>query len=559
MTPSDQWFYLEGAETRGPVPSAQIAHMIRTGALNPSTQVAQAGWPQWSPASSALAHLLQPQPQLVPQTGPSHPAPAAETPIYAIKLQCVSGPDAGKAYMIGAAEVSLGRVSGLGQNDPQVAENHVVLSWSNNVLHFRTFQGARLRVAGQDVTQGALSNGQQFQLGASTWQVGSAPVELTNLLGSLASRLNKLTSTEKLEGFSLTEMFSEVFKARKPGEIEDYFVVGTTKTTPPLEDVQTGWPKPWFFMRVLLFMLAIYFIFAKTIDLFGNPNLVPGLMVMGSLAVPLATAVLLWELNTPRNVSFVQVLMLVCLGGVISLLGALVVAQFSAFGWLGDPAAGIEEESMKLAAVIIVARNLKHKYILNGIVFGAAIGCGFAAFETAGYSFYRGYLVGFMANLLQHTEVLAKIKSIDDLFRVVGDLSNGAYPRMFSVIDSRSILAPFGHVAWTAIAAGALWRVKGANPFSFRMLIEPAFLRTFSIPVVLHMLWDTDLIQGRDVLTRNALLILLGFIAWYVAFLLVQQGLRQIKDAQLAQTRTEYNRTQQILTTSGRFRAGLAR
>ena len=82
----------------------------------------------------------------------------------------------------------MGRVSGIGQNDPQVAENHVVLSWQNNVLHFRTFAGARLRVAGADVTQGSLSNGQQFQLGASTWQVGSAPVELTNLLGSLGAR-----------------------------------------------------------------------------------------------------------------------------------------------------------------------------------------------------------------------------------------------------------------------------------------------------------------------------------------------------------------------------------
>ena len=76
-----------------------------------------------------------------------------------------------------------------------------------------------MRVGGAEVTQGTLSNGQQFQLGASTWQVGSAPVELSNLLGSLGARLNKLTSTEKLEGFSLTTMFSEVFKGRKRGEI----------------------------------------------------------------------------------------------------------------------------------------------------------------------------------------------------------------------------------------------------------------------------------------------------------------------------------------------------
>lgn len=70
------------------------------------------------------------------------PAPGPqpdETPIYAIKVHCVSGPDTGKAYMIGNSEVAVGRVSGLGQNDRQVAENHVALSWQNNVLRFRTF------------------------------------------------------------------------------------------------------------------------------------------------------------------------------------------------------------------------------------------------------------------------------------------------------------------------------------------------------------------------------------------------------------------------------------
>ena len=146
----------------------------------------------------------------------------------------------------------------------------------------------------------------------STWQVGTAPVELSNMIGSLASRLSRLTATEKLEGFSLTEMFSEVFKGRKQGEIEDYFVVGTTKTTPPFDEVQTGWPKPWVFMRVLLFMLAVYFIFSKSIGFFGNPHEVPGLMIMGALAVPLATAILFWELNTPRNVSFIQILGAFC-------------------------------------------------------------------------------------------------------------------------------------------------------------------------------------------------------------------------------------------------------
>lgn len=553
MSPADQWYYLDGSETRGPVSAAQIAQMIRSGALSAATQVAQAGWPQWSAASSALANLLAPTQMQVPGAV----AIQAEEPIYAIKVQCVSGPDAGKAYMIGAAEVSLGRVSGLGQHDPSIADNQVVLSWQNNVMKFRTFPGASLRVAGVEVTQGALSNGQQFTMGASTWQVGTAPVELTNLLSSLGARLNKLTSTEKLEGFSLSTMFSEVFKARKPGEIEDYFVVGTSKTTPPLDEVETGWPKPWFFMRVLIFFLVTYVLLSKTIDMFGNPHEIPGLIILGSLAVPLATVFLFWELNTPRNVSLVRVLMLVCLGGVIALVFTEIVDRISNLGWLGNPSAGIEEEIAKLLAVVAVARSVRYKYILNGLVLGAAIGCGFAAFETAGYAYFNGFLTGFMYWIMHHLDTLQKLNP-DDIGTIrdaASEISQQAYSLMFSSIETRSYLAPFGHIAWTAISAGALWRVKGAQPFHFKMLVEPTFLRVFFIPVALHMAWDTNLIQGQQPIIRNALLFGLGVIAWYVAFLLVQQGLRQIKQAQLEQARTDYTRTREVLTTTGRFRA----
>src|SRR5438105_1371086 len=90
----DQWYYLDGSETRGPVPSADIAKLIHAGKLSSGAQVAQAGWQTWSPASTALAHLLTPRPQT--PSGISRPA---EPLTYAIKLQCVSGPDTGKAYM----------------------------------------------------------------------------------------------------------------------------------------------------------------------------------------------------------------------------------------------------------------------------------------------------------------------------------------------------------------------------------------------------------------------------------------------------------------------------
>jgi len=327
--------------------------------------------------------------------------------------------------------------------------------------------------------------------------------------------------------------------------------------------VQTGWPKPWFFMRVLIFMLAVYFILTKSLEVFENPNDMPGLMVLGSLAVPLATAMLIWELNTPRNVSFIQVLMLICLGGVISLFLAEIAYQISHLGWLGASSAGIVEEIAKLLAVVLVVRNVKYKYTLNGMVFGAAIGAGFAAFETAGYSFFTGYLRGFTANALDHLDLLAKTREMltqthnGNLIQELAGMLDGklAYSLTFEQINGRSYVGPFGHVIWTAISAGALWRVKGALPFQVKMLFDPTFVRTFLVPVGLHMLWDTRLIQENPPVVQISLLLGLGFIGWYMAFLLVQQGLRQIKDEQLKQTRIEMDRTQQILTTSGRFRA----
>jgi len=284
--------------------------------------------------------------------------------------------------------------------------------------------------------------------------------------------------------------------------------------------------------------------------------MVPGLMVIGSFAVPLATLVLFWELNTPRNVSFVQVLMLVCMGGVISLFVTHLVDDIANLGWLGHAGAGIEEEIAKLLAVVLVVSKTRYKYILNGLVFGAAIGCGFAALETAGYSLYNGFLKDYLRFLLAHLDVLARVNPANPnaLNAVIDAASQHGYSSMFGIIEFRSYLAPFGHIAWTAISAGALWQVKGGKPFHINMLLNPVFLRKFSVPVLLHMAWDAPLLNFNGALFY-AKYAGLGVIAWYMAFVLVQQGLRQIRAEQLAQAETDFAQTRDILSTTSRLDA----
>lgn len=324
----------------------------------------------------------------------------------------------------------------------------------------------------------------------------ATPAKHGGVLHSIGNQISSLASTDSLEGFSLREFFSEVFKKRETSDVDDYFVVGTSRTTPSIEDVPANWPKPWFFLRVLLFLGLVYLGFYLAFQQFGNPKLIPGLIMMGSLAVPLATVILFFELNVPRNISFNRVLMLVATGGIVSLFVALVGFSVSDLGWLGASQAGIVEEIGKLLAVIIVARSFKGKYILNGLLYGAAVGAGFAFFESAGYAF----------------EYLEK---------------SGRLDVMFDVIQLRAFLTPFGHVAWTAIAAGALWRVKGDKSFSLGMLFDGGFLKTMAIPVILHMTWDSPFSSPFDLH-----LIGLGIVGWFVVFGLVQQGLRQIRDEQ---------------------------
>lgn len=308
-----------------------------------------------------------------------------------------------------------------------------------------------------------------------------------------SQRISNAAGVEKLEGFSLREMFSEVLSRHSDEEVERYFTVGTPETTPPVQEVDTRWPRPWLFFRMFVIAVLVYICFVQAWNQYENVNLVPGLIIVGSFAVPFATLVLFFEMNAARNVSLYQVIKLVMLGGVLSLGFSLVLFQVTGMlhlGWLGASVAALAEEPGKLLALALVVNKRRYPHILNGLLFGAAIGTGFAAFESAGYAL-RLALDGYS---------------------------------MQDVILSRGMMAPFGHIVWTAMAAGALWRVKGTDEFRFAMLNDMRFKRVFLIAAGLHMLWNANF-----ELPFHAKQLLLGGIAWVIVFGLIQEGLKQLR------------------------------
>jgi protease PrsW len=352
--------------------------------------------------------------------------------------------------------------------------------------------------------------------------VAAHPHAQSGLMEGLRSRIRMLSSTDALEGFSLKQMFQQVFKRHGVDMVEEYIMVGTSKTTPPLEQVETGWPNPWMFFRLLgilgIGFIALAFLFHFTM----NEKVVPAILFLGAFAVPLSTLVLIFEMNTPRNVSLVMVGKLFIVGGLTGLATAMLAYMIPICGNIP----GIVEESAKLLAVIVVARGVRYKYELNGILFGATVGAGFACFETCGYGFDQ--ILSTLVPVIQAGNVANGFPTAQGLVQVVEN--------MMANLVLRGVEAPLGHVAWTAIAAGAFWRVKGDKPASPAMLLDGRFLKAFAIPVLMHTVWDLSILIPTlpTIVAAFILPAVTGLITWYVLFGLVQQGLKQVKDEQVA-------------------------
>ncbi|MDR3711645.1 MAG: PrsW family glutamic-type intramembrane protease [Puia sp.] len=325
--------------------------------------------------------------------------------------------------------------------------------------------------------------------------------------GGIKERFSDLIGLEELKDFKLSDIFSSVFKKHTAEEMEDQLITGTSRHTPALAEIEIGWARPWLFARLLGVSAVLAVILYMGFDYFGNYNLIPGLIFVGSFAVPISTLIFFLEMNVPRNVSIFTITQLTFVGGVASLILALIFySRFDFFTtYLGTPAAGIIEESAKLLIVaLLMGKAVRYRWCLNGLLFGAAIGTGFGAFESAGYAF-RTMLV----------------RGVD---------AGG------SSILLRGVDAPFTHIVWTASASAALWLVKGDRPFSWEQLKAPAFLRIFVSVVLIHMVWDTGFTLVPLPLVTDLKFVLLGLLSWVICLRLIQAGLRQLNKARQEET-----------------------
>jgi RsiW-degrading membrane proteinase PrsW (M82 family) len=237
-------------------------------------------------------------------------------------------------------------------------------------------------------------------------------------------------------------------------------------------------------LRMFLTGLVLWVLTVVVIFVTGNPNLVPTLVLLGSFLVPVSFVVWAFGRRHSGEVTAELLFSTFVTGGILGVLAASLLESYllhpSPWLFLG---VGLIEEAVKLLALAFLTRHLAHKYARDGMILGAAVGFGFAAFESAGYAFTALFTErGLSLMQLVQTELL------------------------------RGLLAPVGHGLWTAILGGVLFSSSGREHFAVTWRLLWSYLGVS----VLHALWDS--------MHSIALLLTLIFTGTPAQFQLLSRG-----------------------------------
>ncbi len=177
-------------------------------------------------------------------------------------MTCVSGPDTGRQFAIKGGATTLGTGAGchVESADPVLTGMQVTFTLADGRVTFEATDADVVEVDGVAQTIGAVRPGQQVRIGTSIWQLADedAARQFAGFLGRVGGHIGAAAGLGRVEGFSVREMFSEVFKRHPDEEVDAYFSIGSPATTPSLADLGTAWPRPWVLARGATLSVLIY-------------------------------------------------------------------------------------------------------------------------------------------------------------------------------------------------------------------------------------------------------------------------------------------------------------
>jgi RsiW-degrading membrane proteinase PrsW (M82 family) len=225
------------------------------------------------------------------------------------------------------------------------------------------------------------------------------------------------------------------------------------------------------------FVLLWLYLGVVLLGLLRNVALLPVWVVVGSTAVStiLLMVVLAETGSGGQRLSRSELLLAAGVGGTLSIvfggtIDALVQPTVAA-GAVDDRAlllSGFVEEACKLAVVYLFVRRRVRPTIIDGLLLGAAVGLGFAAFESMGY---------------------AVSPFLDHQFGWPTLVQSGR------IQVTRALFEPFGHPLWSALlGAAVVSSSRGRLPRAARVTL--AYLGV----AIAHGAWDGAAVLGERVL-----------------------------------------------------------
>jgi RsiW-degrading membrane proteinase PrsW (M82 family) len=222
-------------------------------------------------------------------------------------------------------------------------------------------------------------------------------------------------------------------------------------------------------LAVLLAGVPVWLLAAGVTAITDDAILTPTLFLIGSFLVPITVVTFaLGRLDDCRLTTDVILKGFLAAGTIGVLVSAVTEIYLlptgsgplgNAIGFFG---VGLIEEVSKGAVLVAIAWRIRERTVRGGMVLGATVGAGFAAFESTGYAFYA---------YVQHTDDHPELNILQTEM-------------------SRAMLAPFGHITWTALLGGALFAASAPLHGGFRLTRRLGW--TLLGIVALHGVWDAS-------------------------------------------------------------------
>lgn len=224
----------------------------------------------------------------------------------------------------------------------------------------------------------------------------------------------------------------------------------------------------------------------RTLAATENPSLITPLILVGAATAPAAFTALSHGRELRCTLPGTVLAGVAALAGLFgaAVAGLLSYQTVDSLGLLPTLAVAVLEEAVALLMPLAVLWALPTRRAADGLLIGAAAGAGFAATEAA------SYLVTALVD------------------------GGGAIGTTDHELLGRGLLGPAAHLAWTGIAATALW-LAAQEKWNARALRR--FVLAAAGVVLLHTLWElADSVPARLCLTGVALA-LLGWVVRHIA------------------------------------------